>query len=253
MVYQEKLAEIYDLIYQDKDYEKECDFLEEIFRNYSPRPIKTILDAGCGTGGHAFPLTKRGYKVTGIDMSDAMIAAAGRKAKETGLNINLQQMDLRHLNLGETFDACLCMFAVLGYITETSDILKTLESVKRHLNKNSLFIFDVWNGLAVLRILPETRVKTVAGREKRIIRIAQPELDASNHICRVHYSLFVTRDETLLEEIKETHTVRYFFPLEIIHYLSDTGFEVLKVCPFLDLAGKVDENVWNMAVIARAT
>jgi len=59
----ERYAEYYDLIYQDKDYEKEYDFIEEIFQNFSSNPVKTIFDGGCGTGGHAIPLAKRGYQI----------------------------------------------------------------------------------------------------------------------------------------------------------------------------------------------
>ena len=78
----------YDIIYADKDYEKECDFLEEIFRNYSKIIPKTILDGGCGTGGHAIPLAERGYEVTGIDLSEEMINIAKEKASKTGVNID---------------------------------------------------------------------------------------------------------------------------------------------------------------------
>ena len=85
-----------------------------------------------------------------------------------------------------------------------------------------------------------------------MIRIAEPELDAFNHICKVNYRLIVVGNDTIVDEVEETHAVRFYFPQEITHYLEDEGFEVLKICPFLDLNGKVDENVWNIAVIARA-
>ena len=49
----ERYAEYYDLIYQDKDYERECDFIEDIFRRFSSDPVRTVLDGGCGAGGHA--------------------------------------------------------------------------------------------------------------------------------------------------------------------------------------------------------
>ena len=252
MVFEKELAETYDLIYKDKDYGGETDFVEEIFRNFSSKPVETILDGGCGTGGHAMPLAQRGYQVTGIDASEAMIKRAREKANKAKLNIGFQTMDIRQLDLKQKFDACLFMFSVLGYITETGDILKTLAKVKRHLKKDSLFIFDCWNGLAVMRVLPSARVQTFEDKDDRVIKIATPELDAFHHICRVNYQLIRCKGNTIISEFKETHIVRYFFPQEIIHFLDETGFEVLKICPFLDLKGKVDENVWNIAVIARA-
>jgi hypothetical protein len=144
------------------------------------------------------------------------------------------------------------MFATVSYITETENILRALANIRRHLETGCLFIFDVWNGLAVLRQLPSVRVKIVEDKKEKIIRIAQPELDAFNHLCRVHYHLLVTQDNSLIDGIEETHIVRYLFPQEITHYLKDAGFETLKICPFLNLNGSVDETTWNIAVIAKA-
>ena len=252
MFFGKGLAEIYDLIYKDKDYKEECDFIEEIFRRFSPNPVRTILDGGCGTGGHAIPLVSRGYEVTGVDSSETMIEHAKEKAKKSNLSPDFQVGDLRRFSLNKEFDACICMFAVMGYITETEDILSTMENIRKHLNKEALFIFDLWNGLAVLRILPSERVKIVEDKERRVIRIAQPQLDAFNHLCRVDYRLLITENNFLIDDIEETHVVRYHFPREIAHYLQDSRFELLKVCPFLELSGKVDENVWNITVIAKA-
>ena len=248
----QKYAEYYDLIYQDKDYDEECDFIEETFRRFALRPVKTVLDGGCGTGGHAILLAERDYEVTGIDGSEIMIKRAKEKLKGSNLRLSFQKTDLRELNLGAKFDACVCMFAVMDYITETDDMLMVLDNIRRHLDKGSLFIFDFWNGLAVLRILPSERVKTVNNGKRKIVRIAQPELDTPNHLCRVHYRLLINEGNTLVDEVTETHVVRYYFPQEITHYLGDTGFEVLKICPFLDLNGRVDENVWNIAAIVKA-
>lgn len=59
-------ADYYDVLYSDKDYGAECDFLESIFGRYCNRPVRTILDLGCGTGGHTFVLAERGYQISGL-------------------------------------------------------------------------------------------------------------------------------------------------------------------------------------------
>lgn len=253
-----KYSEYYDLIYQDKDYERECDFIEEVFRNFSAKHIRTILDAGCGTGGHAIPLAKRGYSVTGVDASEVAVKIAKMKGKQSNLRstrlfeVDFHARDIRHFQLNRTFDACICMFAVMNYLTGNEDIQSALRNIREHLEKDSLFIFDCWNGLAVLRILPSVTVKTVIGEDKKVIRIARPELDALHHLCRVNYHLIVTQNNAIADELEETHVVRFLFPQEIAHYLEDANFELLRTCPFLDLGGKVDENVWNIALVARA-
>ncbi len=245
-------AKYYDLLYQEKNYEEECDFIEKTFSKFASSQVKNILEMGSGTGGHAIPLAQRKYQLTGIDVSEVMLNAAKEKTRKLGLNINLQLSDIRNFKLNQKFDAVICMFAVLNYITLTSDLEKTLRNAKEHLNKEGLFIIDIWNGLAVMRILPSTRVKILEQDKTKIIRIVEPELDAVNHLCRNHYRMMVLEKDKLIEEIKETHVIRYLFPQEIKHYLEQAGFEVLKICPFLQLDGLVDENIWNIAVISRA-
>jgi SAM-dependent methyltransferase len=151
------------------------------------------------------------------------------------------------------FDACIAMFAVIGYVTENSDIVKTLKNIHAHLQPNGLFVFDVWNGLAVLRTFPELRTKVVENDKVKIIRIADPKLKSFDHICEVNYKLIVlNKEDNTFNEFEENHIVRFYFPQEIKQLLSDAGFEVLKICPFLNLAGSVDETVWNIAVVAKA-
>ena len=253
MVFKEALVDVYDLIYKDKNYEAECDFIEEISQKYSgTSTIKTILEVGCGEGGHAIPLAKRGYNVVGFDLSEAMIRSAKQKSKNIA-NLNLRVMDMCDFQLDDKFDACIAMFAVMGYITRNSDIIKVLNNIRRHLKPNGIFIFDVWNGLAVMRLLPEQRIKEVENDKIKITRFAIPNLRAFEHICEVDYKLIIlNKGNNTFDEINEKHVVRFYFPQEIKYYLENAGFEVLKICPFLDLNGEVDENVWNIAVIARA-
>jgi hypothetical protein len=73
------------------------------------------------------------------------------------------------------------------------------------------------------------------------------------HICEVDYKLILqNKRDSKLNEINEKHVMRFYFPQELKYYLENAGFEVLKICPFFDLNGRVDEHVWNIAVIARA-
>lgn len=240
-------AKYYDLIYKDKDYEKEVDFLENIFESIHYEPQK-ILEVGCGTGNYTKILLERGYKVTGLDVSKNMLKIARKKCACKFIN-----GDIRDIIINEKFDACIAMFAVIGYITINSDIIKALNNIHRHLKPKGVFVFDVWNGLAVMRILPEQRVKDVKNNKARIIRVAIPNLRSFDHICEVNYKLLILdKWNNTFNEINEKHIVRFYFPQEIRYYLESTGFELLRICPFLDLARKIDKNVWNMCIIAKA-
>ena len=86
-------ANWYDTLYQDKDYAGECDFLESLFAHRGV-PGKSILDLGCGTGNHAVLLAQRGYKVTAVDRSAAMLQTARAKADQTGVTVDFQQQEI---------------------------------------------------------------------------------------------------------------------------------------------------------------
>lgn len=251
MNFKEGIADIYDLMYKDKDYVTECNFIDRILREYADGRIIEVLDAGCGSGNHAAELSRKGYNILGFDLSEVMIKKAGQKYRKTP-NMEFHTADIRRFNFNKKFDACICMFVVMGYMTKDTDIQAALKNIRKHLKKGALFVFDIWNGLAVLRLLPSVRIKTVEDKTQKVIRIAEPHLDAFNHICNVNYRFIILEKNKLVKEVNETHSVRFYFPQEIKHYLSDAGFEVLNIFPFLDLNGKVDENVWNLGIVARA-
>ncbi len=85
----ESLFENYGLKYDNEIFAQgtlvECDFIESEIA--SEKTLK-ILDIGCGTGRHSIELTIRGYKVTGIDLSDSQLQRAREKAAEQKLKIH---------------------------------------------------------------------------------------------------------------------------------------------------------------------
>jgi SAM-dependent methyltransferase len=243
-------SKYYDLLYSDKDYQMECDFIEEVFnKSCSFKPIK-ILDVGCGTGGHLIPLAQRGYKVVGIDKSEWMIKVAEEKIRKHDLSAKVLVSDILDFNLNERFDACIAMFAVINYILNTDDLIKAFKNIKRHLKPGALFIFDHWYGPAVLTVKPSTRIKVVEQEGLKVIRMVIPQLDSFNCIQRSNYYLIAIKDNQVIDEAFEVHLLRYFFPPEITHYLSEAGFSVLKFCEFPYLDKPPTENTWNVATIA---
>ena len=67
----DRYAQYYDLFYREKDYRGEVDYVDALIKRYATNDARTILDLGCGTGGHAVLLAQKGYHVTGVDRSGA--------------------------------------------------------------------------------------------------------------------------------------------------------------------------------------
>jgi len=255
-VFDKEYANQYDLLYSDKDYEAECDLLEQVFQRYTDQNINVILDLGCGTGSHVIPLARRGYRVTGIDRSADMLSHALHKAK-TNLSPTqntpiFQQGDVRSLNLEQTFDAVLMMFAVLCYQITNKDVLDTLKSIRRHLRPGGLFVFDVWYGPAVLAIRPSDRVKVILTPDGQVIRAVSCELDVRHHLCEVRYQLWQISEDRVISTSNECHRMRYFFPMEIDQWLAqvDIKLEALKAFPGFEKPA--DESTWNVLAIGRS-
>ncbi|MCX6844364.1 MAG: class I SAM-dependent methyltransferase [candidate division WOR-3 bacterium] len=245
-------ARYYDSLYEEKDYKAECDFLEQVYAKYASGKVATVLDLGCGTGGHAQLLAKRGYRVTGVDRSTQMLAQARSKTAGVSPAPEFTSGDIRSVDLGRTFDAVIAMFAVIGYMTTNEDLLAALKTARRHLKPGGVFVFDAWSGLAVLTERPSDRYKIVERGDDRIIRFVHPELDALQHTVDVHYKVLHLCGNQVAEEVDEVHTMRYLFPQELAHHLTQAGFHVRKLCPFLRLTDDLGERDWNLAVVAAA-
>jgi len=248
----DKYAKYYDILYSDKNYEEECNFIESVFNKFSIEKPKEILDIGCGTGGHMIILLNRGYKVTGIDASKNMAELAEKKIMTLGLHGNILAEKMSDFKLDRSFDAAICMFAVMNYVTDTDEFLKSLLNIRKHLRNGAIFLFDFWYGPSVLHIMPSTRIKIVEKPNIKVIRTATPEIDTFNDIVISHYYLMAMNGDRVVDELKETHVLRYYFPQELIHFLKTSGFEPLTFCEFPNIERKPSEETWNVAVVSRA-
>src|SRR5215831_14522378 len=149
-------AGLYDLLYSDKDYEAECDLVHRLLQRYGNQSISSIVDFGCGTGNHAFPLSHRGYDVVGVERSENMLALARRRlAHANTYNIAFHQGDIRNVQIGRAFDSALMMFAVLGYQIENESVLRAASGELDIAHHRCLVRFQVWR-LAQERVLAET-------------------------------------------------------------------------------------------------
>jgi SAM-dependent methyltransferase len=248
-------AGAYDAIYQEKDYRGECELIQRIFDDYGQRRIKRVLDLGCGTGNHAFPLGKMGYEVVGVDRSAAMLAEARSKAAalRRGDRPTFAEGDVRNLTLPRTFDACLMMFAVLGYQLEDADVASTLGTVRRHLRPGGIFIFDVWYAPAVLTLRPEPRSRVVPLAGGTLRRHSRAELDTSRRRATVIFQLCHHEADRVRAQTEETHAIRYFFPQELEVFLKAAGLELIRLGEFPDFEKAPTEQSWNVLGVARAS
>lgn len=242
-------ANLYDALYQDKDYVKECNFIEEIFKDKKIN-VKKILDLGCGTGSHDIILAQRGYSVTGIDKSGHMLKIARQKIKENNLKVKFIQGDVTITSFTEKFDAVISMFAVMSYQVTNKELEAFCKTARKHLKEGGIFIADFWNGLAVLEEKPIPKIKEVQLRGRKIIRTTMPILNLVDHRVDIIFHTLEIKDTEIISEVKETHRMRFIFPKEIQYYLKCCSFKEVQFCPFMKLRTKLSSKDWIVTVIA---
>jgi len=247
-------ADAYDAIYRGKDYEGEVDLIERVLVRNGLGGPRRLLDLGCGTGNHALPLARRGHAVVGVDRSPGMLSRARAKAIVGNFATPLvfHHADIRELNLGQRFEAVLMMFTVLGYQFQDADLKAALAVVRRHLEPSGLFIFDVWNGRAVLADQPGKRRVSVTDGPVSITRQTSAELDVSNHLCRVCFDLERVGADGETEQWREEHVMRYYFERELEMALSRSQLRLLSLRRFPDDEAPADERAWNVIGVASA-
>ena len=214
----EKLFENYAETYDKESFTQgtigEVDFIEQEI-NFNK--TKTILDIGCGTGRHAIELAKRGYTVTGVDLSDAQLKRANQKASEAGVKVNFLKRDARKLDYENSFDVVIMICEGAFSLMETDEMnFQILKSAKNALRENGKFIFTCLNALfplyhSVKDFLNQNSDESVTS-----------ELSFDLKTFREHSTLDFVDDSGEKKTI--TCNERYFAPSEINWYLKTLNF-----------------------------
>lgn len=226
----DQYARYYDLLYRDKNYRAEVDFILSLLDNYRPGECE-IFEMGCGTGIHAQMFAEAGHSVHGIDLSDSMLESALRRRSE--LTSELHQRlsffpgDVRTYRACRQFDVVLSLFHVFSYQNSNADLQAAFATAAVHLHAGGIFVFDYWYGPAVLTQRPETRVKRLQDGDLSVLRIAESSLNEQSSTVEVSYETFIEAGGAS-EVVRETHRMRYLFLSEIELFAQINGFEVVR-------------------------
>ncbi|WP_448573031.1 class I SAM-dependent DNA methyltransferase [Trichothermofontia sp.] len=245
-------AKYYDLLYQDKDYQQESDFIITLLKEYSPH-AKHLLELGCGTGRHAEYLLKAGYHVTGVERSPEMLEVCRQRQQQLSPDLQpflrVMEGDLRTLRLGQKFDAVLALFHVISYQVTNDDLLAAFSTVREHLRPGGIFFFDVWYGPAVLSDRPVPRLKRIETSDYIITRFAQPILYPNENCVDVHYQIYLQESYTKQSNFfEETHQMRYLFKPELEFFLRQVNLKIINSGQWLTQQ-TIDQDTWNVYFI----
>jgi len=247
-------ANQYDSFYKDKDYFGECNLIEELINTFCNFDCKLLLDLGCGTGNHSIELSRRGFSVTGIDLSQEMINLAIAKTINNN-NSNSPVWicnDLTKFDTGVKYDVAVMMFAVVGYITKNEELIIGLKNIRKHLKIGSLLICDFWNGSSILSNRPVDRVLEIKTNQGKVIRSSSTVIDNSNQTAEVNFKISVFDSDKLIQESNERHLIRYFYLNEFEHLLSLAGFKLVNTSEFPNINIPLSKDSRSALIVSQA-
>lgn len=238
-------AHIYDeLIQGDFDYKAWAKVIVEICKNNSVN-FNYYLDLACGTGNLTKEIAKSFKHIWGVDISDDMLMEADKKLRSENIKGTLINQDICCLDLNRKFDLITCCLDSTNYILEEQKVEEYLRSVKKHLNEDGIFIFDI-NSYYKLSQIMGNNIFTYDDGD--VVYIWENTFE--DEIVDMYLTFFVKDDEKYIR-FDEEHLERAYKELKIEELLSKCGFTILNKLSNYDINEKLNEKSERIVYIVK--
>ena len=188
-----KIAGVYDLLNSHIDYSKWADYIERVIEKFKKAPTKLMLDLGCGTGRMTFEMRRRGYDMTGVDISPEMLSEASERALAEGArDILWLCQDMCSFELYGTVDAVVCCLDSLNHLTKSGELERCFKTVHNYLVPDGLFIFDMNTPYKFENVYAE---RDYILECDGLLTAWQNEYNKKSRICDFYISVFSERSD----------------------------------------------------------
>jgi 2-polyprenyl-3-methyl-5-hydroxy-6-metoxy-1,4-benzoquinol methylase len=195
--------------------------VEFVLERLELEPGARVLDVACGHGRHSLELARRGFRVTGVDLSPRSIELARAAAASGGLDATFVERDARELDFDGEFDASINLFtSVLGYFDDEPENRRVVEAVARALRPGGSFVADTINLLSLARGFQELHWEEF---ESGTLMVEHRAFDFERGRSLADWT-FVRRDGSR-KTIR--HSLRVYAPHELIAMFEAAGLHVV--------------------------
>ncbi|RAP27802.1 hypothetical protein C2W64_00621 [Brevibacillus laterosporus] len=205
------------------------------YEEYAKAAKGEVLELGCGTGRVTIPLAKAGIQITGLEISQEMLAKAVTKAEGTGPvdHLSFIQGDMRHFSLGKTFELIMIPYRSFLHLLHIQEQMKALRCIREHLQPGGKLVFNVFVP-HIKHLYEEGEKLTLRGiypfqDGQQVAMYDFTRYDHFQQLAEVTRSYeLLDNNGKMLERVTGLFTLRYIFPAELHHLLRLAGFKVLE-------------------------
>ena len=237
-------AELYDELMDDVDYESWADYYTRLLSIYGVRNGK-ICECACGTGGLTIPLYRRGFQMTGVDISREMLWEAAQKSRKLGIAMPFVQQDMRALNLHRPMDAVLATCDGVNYLLTEEDLLSFFRAAHRAVKPGGALIFDVSTPYKLQHVLCSG---LMAEDRENITYMWQNSWNERQRTVSLDLVFFAREKENQYRRIEEHQKQRAWEEKTLKENLWHAGFRAVSIYGDFTLNSSTDGNQrWHVA------
>ncbi len=142
-----KNARAYDIAFQDRDFDVECDFMEWCVNKHGKAgkdkmKNKSFIELASGPARHAREMVKRGWQSTALDLSPSMVAFAASEAKRENIKMNTIVGDMAKFNTRKKYTLAATLMESISHLTTNEQMISHFKSIAKCLAPGGVYVLE---------------------------------------------------------------------------------------------------------------
>ena len=222
----QSFAGVYDALMAQVDYAAWARHYDALMQLCQVKKGAKCVECACGTGSITLPLKKMGYQMTGVDLSEEMIAIAMERARKEGQWIPFIRQDMCALSLPRKTECILCTCDGVNYLTSPEKVQQFFAAAFSALKPGGALIFDVSSEYKLKNTLGN---HTLTCDEEDFAYIWHNRFREDKACVEMALSIFRKRPDGAFDRIEETQTQRAHTAGELKTWLENAGFHQVQL------------------------
>jgi len=223
------ISAYYDALYvNDREYAPEAAKVKELLTRHGAPPRADLLVLACGTGGH-IPYFKDDYSVSGMDLSEDMLALAREKFP----GVRFHPGNLIDFELNKEFDALICLYGSIGFVRTVDNLRASLKRIAAHLRPDGLALITPWSTVEAFQDM--LVVDAIDRPDLKIARMEQVRLKEPKIVEVTFHHLLGKNDDVTYH--KQSMEIGLFSREEYMSAMTGAGLKVVEEYTGADVRG----------------